>query len=130
MTYAKPYSVQALRPYHVMISGSFLLTGASAPTIVSGNGFSVTRTDVGKYSVVLSDKINSFVSATASGIGSVSGADTDMVQVSIRDYENDPDTGASAVVYVLEDNGSSLALTDGPFVAVSFSIIVSLSESA
>lgn len=55
--------IRGLVQNQVIISGSFQPNGTSAPTIVEGKGFTVSRTGVGLYTVTLADKYMALVSA-------------------------------------------------------------------
>lgn len=48
-----------------VIAGSFAPAGTGAPTTVRGSGFTVARTDVGIFTVTLTDAYVSCLSATA-----------------------------------------------------------------
>lgn len=56
-------TVQALNREVKIIAGLVSLSGSSAPTVVDGLGFSVTRLGTGQYRIVTQDKYNGVLSA-------------------------------------------------------------------
>jgi hypothetical protein len=51
-------AVNALTKRLVLIAGQFQCNGTGAPTVLSGSGFTVTRTGTGAYTVLLNDNYN------------------------------------------------------------------------
>lgn len=116
MSKGPSYPIEAYKaPGLAIIAGTFQQNGVSAPDVLIGGGWTVARTDVGKYTVTFSDTFKRLVSFVAT-IGET-GANQDFT----AHYEEVARTGTCSSVIVHTRLGANDADTDNQqvsFIAV------------
>jgi hypothetical protein len=113
-------SVNALTKRLINISGTFQCNGTSAPTVLTGSGFTVSRTGTGAYTIQLNDNYNAINSACAH---TVQAAPADVVSVvAITNTTTVPGAQVKLLIGAFATPGSGADLTQTAPDCISFSI--------